>query len=129
METKQIREAAVKHGALPQALDEVTRQVLAHFGDGQPRPADVEAFIVALPVWTKVGMEKQEFLDKPHTWRIDQARVFEPAPAGAHPRRPVTRVLSPAELAGPELAGLTGAAHTEKARAMQQTPAPAEEAG
>lgn len=53
--------------------------------------------------------------------KLTRARAEAPPPAK---RRPVTRALTPAELAGPELAGLTGAAYVEKARQMQQTPAP-----
>ena len=75
----------------------------------------------AVPLWERLGLTEQDFLAMPPAWRLDQARRFAPPPVR---RRPVTRALTPAELAALQQEGLTGAAYTERARQLQQTPAP-----
>ena len=121
METQQIHEMALGLHIVPQALGGVTARVQVHFAGSTPTPAAVEQFLTALPVWTKVGMDEATFDRMPATWRMDQARSFAPPPP---PRRPVTRALTTEELAALDAEHLPWAERTEKARVMQQTPAP-----
>ena len=133
MDVRQIQELALQRGVTVRAVDAIVTRVQAHFAGATPSPHEIGQFIEGLFVWDKIGMEQQEFLGKPGTWQMDQARVFEPPPAGAHPRRPVTRNLTPEELAAHDAQaareGWSQAEYIEKARALQQTPAPTEETG
>ena len=122
MDRVQIEEAARALGIATAALDQIVARAREHFGDGQVKPADLDTFLTALPVWTKLNMDQATFNSLPTDWRLTQARRF--TPPVVHRRRPVMRALTPAELASLEAEHLPWAEHREKARAMQQTPAP-----
>ena len=125
MTPDQIREAAVRQHIAPQALDQVVAKVLAHFAGATPTPADLEAYLGGLPTWDKAGLDYAVF-DKLHpNAKRHLYETHHPTPPPAvHARRPVTRSLTTEELAQLQAEGLTGAAYVEKARQMQQTPAP-----
>ena len=73
-------------------------------------------------------MTRAEFDAQPWSWRMDQGHAQHPPPTGAHPRRPVYRSLTPAELAAHDAQaareGWSRAEYTERARALQQSPPP-----
>lgn len=122
MTTEHIREVALKLGVTPEGLDQITARVRAHFGDQTPPPAALEVYIAACPVWDKLGMDKATFDRMPPAWRLTQGQAFQSAPV--HARRPVMRDLTPAELAQLQSENLDRSRYVEKARALQQTPAP-----
>ena len=125
METHAIHEAALKQGIARQALDHVTAKVQAHFAGATPKPADLAAYLSGLPVWDKAGLDYATFEKlHPHARRQLYETHHPTPPPPVHSRRPVTRSLTPAELAALDAEGLTGAARTERGRAMQQTPLP-----
>ena len=72
------------------------------------------------PLWEVLGMTEEAFMRMPSAWR--SARWYEqrPPPEGAHPRRPVSRILTAEELKS--LEGLPWAERSTKGRQMQQTP-------
>jgi hypothetical protein len=118
MDTHQIHAAAGAAGIAPEAFDHVAAKVRAHFADGTPpKPADLAAFLTALPVWEKLGMDKATFDGMPMTWRLAQGWAHQ-APTVS--RRPETRVLTAEELSS--LKGLAWAEYLTRGRAMQQTP-------
>jgi hypothetical protein len=117
METPHIHAAARQCGIAMEALDQVTAKVQAHFGDSTPKPADLAAFLTALPVWEKLGMDKATFDGMPMTWRLAQGWAHQ-APTVS--RRPEMRVLTAEELSS--LKGLAWAEYLTRGRAVQQTP-------
>ncbi len=128
MQTQQIHEMALALRIVPQALAAVTAKVQAHFEGSAPSPAAVEAYLAALPVWTKIAMEHDAFDAMPATWRLTIGHEYAPPPPPVHANRPTMRPLTPQELAAHEAQatdeGWTWAEKRERARALQQTPAP-----
>jgi hypothetical protein len=61
VDTKIIHQVAFKQGIVAQALEAVTVRAQAHFGEDTPTPAALESFLAALPVWDKIGMDKEGF--------------------------------------------------------------------
>lgn len=122
METQAIREAAVQHGIVPEAIEDVVDLVKTRFAGEQPSPAAVETYLRALPTWTKVGMSKEEFYEQPLAWRHSMGHQYAPPSPAVHSRRPVYRTLIPEECA--TLDGLPWAERLTRGREMQQTPAP-----
>jgi hypothetical protein len=114
MDTQQIHAAALAQGVTPQALDAVTAKVQAHFGDGTPRPADLDSFLAGLPVWDKIGMTEEAFMRYPPAWRLAQARNQLPPVQKQRPQ-PVT--LSSEQAA--DLATLTPAQRLAAYRELQ----------
>jgi hypothetical protein len=123
VDTPQIHAAARARGVTEQGLDQVTAKVLARFAGSAPPPAEVEAYIDGLYVWDKLGMDKATFDSMPVTWRRTQGQVYQP-PVPVHSRRPVTRDLTPEELAALQAQGLDRYTYITRARALQQTPRP-----
>jgi hypothetical protein len=121
MDTKQLHEVITQRGIKPEALDQVAARVRSHFEGSNPTPQDVADYILALPLWERLGMTEAGFLSYPATWRLDQARAHQ-APPG--PRRPVTRELTKEEVAALDAEGLPWAERREKARQLQQSPLP-----
>ena len=58
METHAIHESALKLRIVPQALDQVTAKVVAHFGDTQVKPQDLSDYLAALPAWRSLAWTK-----------------------------------------------------------------------
>jgi hypothetical protein len=119
MTREEIHAAATQAGIPPEAFNHVTEQVLAHFADGPVKPADLTAYISALPVWTKVGLSQKDFYAMPPTWRAAQGWVHQPPAAS---RKPDSRILTAEELDG--LKGLSWAEYYTRGRELQQTPRP-----
>jgi hypothetical protein len=113
----QISAAAVQCGIPPEALDAVVSTVRTHFGSETVKPADVAAYITALPVWTKIGMTYEAFAQMPPTWRAAQGWAHQAPPVS---RRPESRILTAEELA--TLKGLSWAEYYTRGRELQQTP-------
>src|SRR4029453_2764091 len=97
MDTQHIHAPAAQAGIVPEALDQVTAKGQAHFGGDQVKPADLAAYLTALPVWEKVGMDYATFEKMPPTWRMAQGWLHQALPVS---RRPESRVLSAGELEG-----------------------------
>lgn len=119
MDHRQIHAVCTAAGIAPEALDLVTSTVQAHFAGSDPKPADVAAYVSALPVRTKVGLSQQDFYAMPATWRSAQGWAHQ-APAAS--RKPDSRPLTAEELEG--LKGLSWAEYYTRGRQLQQTPKP-----
>jgi hypothetical protein len=127
METPQIHAAAAAAGIAPEAFDQVTARVQAHFAGRTPTPADLDTFLAGLPTWEKAGIAYAIFAKLHPNTRRDVHRTYNPQPPQpVHSLRPVTRSLTPEELAAHDAQaareGWSRAEYTEKARALQQTP-------
>ena len=117
--------AILARGIPVNALDQVVARCQTRFGESaNVTPHDLEQFLDDLSAWDRLGMSRAEFDAQPWSWRMDQGHAQHPPPTGAHPRRPVYRSLTPAELAALDAEGLPWAERREKARAMQQSPPP-----
>jgi len=88
VDTRVIHEAARARGIVPEALDTVTATVQAHFGENNPKPADLDAYLLALPTWDKLGMTREAFDRMPVEWRLTQGRSFQPRVQRQRPYRP-----------------------------------------
>ena len=131
MEIPYLRTAAVTRGAVPEVLDQLEARAQAHFAGKQVSEQDLDTWLSThVETWELHGMTLTEFMAYPGEWRGTQGHLHHPPPTGFHTRRPVTRSLTPAELAAhKEQAAQEGwslAESTEKARVLQQTPAPPE---
>jgi hypothetical protein len=125
-------------GCRPEATEDVVRRCEAKFQGEQPSPETVTQWLVQTlkptapelfrsvqTVWERLGMTEEVFNTMPPAWRKGQADLHRPQVTTPHPRRPVYRNLTPAELTALDATGLTGPARTELARQWQQTPLPA----
>lgn len=129
METKQLHAAALARGAHPQALTDIAALATVHFGEDAPKPADLDAWLATLDVWTLRGIDYEVFAALHPVEQMRLEREFKPQPpAPVHARRPVMRDLTPAELTQLQSEGLDRHTYTERARTLQQTPAPRPEA-
>ena len=129
MTPEQIYTVARTQHIAPQALDTIVAQAQAHFTGASPKPADLAAYIGALSTWAKAGIPWEVFEKLPPGTRIALDRTHNPTPPPAvHSRRPVTRPLTPAELAAHNeqavREGWSQAEYRERARVVQQTPLP-----
>jgi hypothetical protein len=103
MQIEQIHAVAIARGVTPQALGAVTAKVQAHFGDRNPPPPELEAYIANCPVWEKLGMDQATFDGMPAAWRLEQAEAYRPLPVQ---RRPQYRLATDAERAAWQEQGL-----------------------
>ena len=132
MDLRQIHAAILARGITVKALDQVVARCQTRFGESaNVTPHDLEQFLDDLSAWDRLGMSRAEFDAQPWSWRMDQGHAQHPPPTGAHPRRPVYRSLTPAELAALKAQaaqeGWSPADYNERARVLQQTPLPAQE--
>lgn len=103
-----------------QALDALAVRAEAHFGQKEPSDAELAAFLSAVPTWELHAMTREDFLDMPSVWRLEQGHLHHPPTTTAHPRRPTKRDLTAEELASIE--GLPWDLRHTRGREMQQTP-------
>jgi hypothetical protein len=124
-------------GCLDTACEDAARRCAARFEGETPSPEAVQAWLTqtlrtsaphlfppAQSLAARVGLSEQAFNAMPPSWRLEQAHTYQPRTQTPHPRRPIYRNLTPAELEELAATGLTGPARTEWARARQQTPLP-----
>ena len=133
MEIPYLRTAAVKRGAVPEVLDQLEARATAYFTGKRVSEPDLDLWLSThVQTWELHNMSYAEFMAFPGTWRGTQGHLHHPPPTGFHTRRPVTRSLTPEELAAHNeqaaREGWSQAYKNERARALQQTPLPAEEA-
>lgn len=123
MQTEQISAAALARGAHQAAVEDIVARATVYFAGADPSPEALDQFLTTLPVWTLRGIAPEVFAALPPTERMRLEREYRPQPiAPVHTRRPVSRVLTPAELA--TLEGLPLAECLTRGRQMQQGPPP-----
>jgi hypothetical protein len=135
MDHDAIDALARKSGALPEAVTDIRSRVLARFAHEEPEPATVERWLIetlkplaghlfpqAQTMAARLGLSEEAFNQMPPAWRLEQARTHQPQVTAPHPRRPVYRTLTPAEL--DSLKDLPFHERTTRGRQLQQTPLP-----
>ena len=90
MDIPYLRAAAVKRGAVPEALDQLEARAHAHFAGKRVSEQDLDTWLSThVQTWELHGMAYAEFMAVPDTaWRMTQGHVHHPPPRAAHPRRP-----------------------------------------
>jgi hypothetical protein len=134
-------EIAKQAHCLDSAVEDVTRRLEARFQGEQPSPEAVKQWLtetlkaaaahlfpsVPTQPWDKLGIERTVWESLSPSTKLAMARQLQPLPPETrpHPRRPVYRDLTAAELKALDAEGLSWAERHAKARQLQQTPLPA----
>jgi hypothetical protein len=127
-------------GCRPEATEDVVRRCATKFAGETPSPAVVTQWLrttlrAAAPhlfrapetLWDKLGMDQATFDAMPPAWRLGQAMAEQARVTTPHPRRPVSRNLTAAEL--DSIQHLPFHERHEAGRKLQQTPLPQQSQG